>query len=76
MAALDTLAEHLGVRADRLTAFSSYDEDQLARLDTLLTGAMSAEDEQFEAGLEEALRFVPRPLRPAAKKILFGGSRG
>ena len=76
MAALDTLAEHLGVTTDRLAAFSSYDESRLAQLDTQLTGAMSAEDKQFEAGLEEALRFVPRPLRPAAKKILFGGSRG
>ena len=76
MAALDTLAEHLGVRTDRLVAFSSYDEDRLAQLDTLITGAMSAEDKAFEAGLEEALRFIPRPLRPAAKKILFGGSRG
>ena len=76
MAALDMLAEHLGVKNDRLNAFSSYDEGQLAQLDTLLTDAMDAEDNAFDAGLEEALRFVPRPLRPAAKKILFGGGRG
>lgn len=76
MAALDALATHLGVNTDRLQAFSSYDESQLARLDTLITGAMTAEDAAFDAGIEEGLRFIPRPLRPAAKKILFGGGRG
>jgi hypothetical protein len=76
MAALDTLAGHLGVSADRLAAFSSYDESHIARLDTLITGAMASEDKAFDAGLEEALRVVPRPLRGAAKKILFGGGRG
>jgi len=76
MAALDTLAADLGVTPDRLAAFSSYDDAQLNQLASALSDAMSAEDKAFEAGLEDALRIVPRPLRPAAKRILFGGGRG
>jgi hypothetical protein len=73
---LDTLARRLSVPPDRLAAFAAYDGGRLARLDTLLGTAMNQEDAAFDAGLEEALRFVPKLLRPAAKKLLFGGSHG
>lgn len=73
---LDALARRLRVGPDRLTAFAAYDGDRLAHLDTLLDTAMTQEDQTFDARLEEALRFVPKLLRPAAKRLLFGGGRG
>lgn len=73
---LDSLARRLTVPSDRLAAFAAYDEGRLAHLDTLLGTAMTQEDQAFDTGIEEALRFVPKLLRPAAKKLLFGGGRG
>lgn len=73
---LDALAHRLRVGPDRLAAFAAYDGGRLAHLDTLLDAAMAQEDRAFDAGLEEALRFVPKLLRPAAKRLLFGGGRG
>lgn len=73
---LDSLARRLAVPPDRLRAFAAYDGARLARLDALVEAAMTREDAAFDAGLEEALSFVPRLLRPTAKKMLFGGGHG
>lgn len=73
---LDSLAATLGVSPSRLAPFASYEGRQLAALDALITATMTAEDKAFDAALEEALGFVPRLLRPTAKRMLFGGGRG
>lgn len=73
---LGRLAATLGVPSDRLTPLTSYDDKQLSHLDKLLTDAMAAEEKAFDSALEEALGFVPRPLRGTAKRILGGGGRG
>jgi hypothetical protein len=76
MTALEDLAGTLGVSPDRLAMLASYDEAELRRFEQLVSGAMRQEDAAFDAGAEEGLRFVPALLRPAAKKMLFGGHRG
>jgi len=74
---LGRVAATLGVPEETLAPLAAYDEVELQRLDELVRAALSAEDRAFEAGLEEALRFVPRLLRGAAKGLLFpGGGRG
>lgn len=68
--ALQTLAQHLGVPPTQVPALAAYDEDHVAAYDALLTRAMETEDAAFETALEEALGFVPRLLRPVAKRVL------
>lgn len=75
MAALDRLAATLGVDRTRLDALSGYSEEQLGEFEARIAAAMEREDAAFDAGLEDALRFVPVLLRPTAKKLLFGGGR-
>ena len=75
MPAREDLARTLGVPQERLASLEPYADDQVAQLDALITGAMKREDHAFVKGLEDALRFVPALLRPAAKKILAGGGR-
>ena len=75
MTALDTLAAHLRVPTDALAALSAYDDERIGALDALIQKAFEDEDRSFDSALEEALRFVPRLLRPAAKKLLFGGGQ-
>jgi len=74
---LTRIAATLGISEERLAPLSAYDEEQLRHFDDLIKEALTAEDKAFDAGLEEALRFVPRLLRGAAKGLLFpGGDRG
>jgi len=74
---LGRIAATLGVSEERLAPLSTYDDEQLRRFGELIDEALGAEDRAFDAGLEEALRFVPRLLRGAAKGLLFpGGGRG
>jgi hypothetical protein len=50
-----------------------------ARIDsfaTLVAEAQARDAQSIEAGLLETLRFVPRPLRRTAKKLLFPGDGG
>jgi hypothetical protein len=68
--ALDTLARHLGVPTAQVPVLAAYDDAQVAAYDALLTRAMETEDAAFETALDEALAFVPRLLRPVARKVL------
>ncbi|MEX0427050.1 hypothetical protein AB3X52_05405 [Nocardioides sp. DS6] len=71
------LAATIGVPETRLAQLTACDGEELRRLDELIDGALRAEDEAFDAGLEAALRFVPRLVRGPAKALLFpGGARG
>lgn len=71
---LDRLAATLGVPATRLAPLEAYDEEQLRRFDDLTRSAMRAEDEAFDASLEQALRMVPKMLRGIVQRML-GGAR-
>ncbi|TQL68403.1 hypothetical protein FB381_2292 [Nocardioides albertanoniae] len=71
---IDRLAATLGVPATRIAPLEAYDDQQLGRFDDLLRDAMRAEDEAFEASLDEALKLVPKMLRGVVQKML-GGAR-
>ncbi|GGR40768.1 hypothetical protein J2S40_001820 [Nocardioides luteus] len=71
---LDRLAATLGVPTTRLAPLEAYDDEQLRRFDDLTQGAMRAEDEAFDASLNQALRMVPKMLRGVVQRML-GGAR-
>ena len=71
---LDRLAATLGVPATRLAPLEAYDDEQLRRFDDLTQDAMRAEDEAFDASLDQALRMVPKMLRGIVQRML-GGAR-
>ena len=73
MAVLDALAGRLGVPTDQLAAFAAYDEEQLAIIDGVVGDALESEDVAFTKAVEESLAFLPRLIRPIAKKVLLGG---
>jgi hypothetical protein len=73
--ALEHLARHLQVPAEQVPALGTADEAHVATYDAMLTAAMRREDEAMARALEDALEFVPRLLRPVAKKML-GGEHG
>jgi hypothetical protein len=73
---LDRLAATLRVDPARLDGLEACSPDELARLEGIVAAAMRREDEAFDAGLEDALKMVPLVLRPAARKIVFGGNHG
>jgi hypothetical protein len=70
---LQTLAERLKVPAADLAALKTYDEDQLARIDAVIRDAFEAEDRAFTKAVEDSLNFLPRLIRPIAKKMMLGG---
>ncbi|HEY3014603.1 MAG TPA: hypothetical protein VGJ41_05800 [Nocardioides sp.] len=68
---LTVLADRLGVPARRLQPLEEYAADQIAVLDRAVAAAMKAEDDAFATGLQDAVRFIPRPLRGFARKLIF-----
>ena len=70
---LEKLAHRLGVPADEVPVLSGYGEDRVLAYEALVHGAMKREDAALTDALEEALTYVPRLLRPMAKKMLGGG---
>jgi hypothetical protein len=74
---LTALADRLGVPASRLQPLDGYTADEIGRLDRAVAAAMTVEDDAFATGLQDAVRFIPRPLRGFARKLLFpAGDRG
>lgn len=73
MAALLTLAERLKVPPADLAALKIYDEAQVAEIDGVIRDAFEAEDRAFTKAVEESLTFLPRLIRPIAKKMMLGG---
>ena len=72
----DNLAElesRLGLREGALAAFGACSPADLARLTTAVEDALRRESEALETGTQEALGFIPRPLRGMATKLLFPG---
>ncbi|BBH17816.1 hypothetical protein Back2_21030 [Nocardioides baekrokdamisoli] len=73
MSSLLTLAERLKVPAADLAMLKTYDEAQIAQIDGVIGDAFEAEDQAFGRAVEESLTFLPRLIRPIAKKLMLGG---
>jgi len=72
---LEKLAHRLRVPVDEVPVLSEYDDEHVLAFERIVHRAMKDEEAAFARALEDALEFVPRLLRPVAKKML-GGSRG
>ncbi|MDQ1103968.1 hypothetical protein [Nocardioides zeae] len=73
---LTSMARRLDLPVERLALLEAYDEADLTVLDDAISLAIRAEDRAVADGLEEAVRFVPRPLRGRARALVFGTDRG
>ena len=69
--ALDRLAAALGTGPGRLEPFAALDAEELDRLHDIVSRALAHDEEQVDQAVEETVRFVPRPLRGRARKMLF-----
>ena len=72
-ASLARLAERVDAPVEALVALAELGAADLERLDSIIAGAFDAEDAAFTEALTGALRIVPRPLRGAARSLLFPG---
>lgn len=70
--ALRHLAHRLRVPVDEVPVLGAYDEAQILAYEDLVHRAMDREGAALSHALEHALTFVPRLLRPMAKKMLGG----
>lgn len=69
--ALTRLAETLDADEAELSELSALDDAALERLRDLVAGAIVREEAAVDDALQATLRFLPRPLRGRAKKMLF-----
>lgn len=74
--ALTRLAASLQVDVGRLDHMDRLGDARIDSFATLVAEAQARDAQSIEAGLLETLRFVPRPLRRTAKKLLFPGDGG
>ena len=72
-ASLGRLAERVDAPVEALAALADIGAADLERLDSIIAGAFETEDAAFTEALMGALRIVPRPLRGAARSLLFPG---
>lgn len=72
---LQRLAEVLDTPVEDLDYLSPLDDKALVQLHTLLHRSLEAEDQRVQDALQATMRFLPRPLRGRAKKLLFPGGQ-
>ena len=53
-------------------AVQDLDKSDTARLIALIEAALAAQDEAIASSLQRTVKHVPLPLRPLARKVLFG----
>ena len=70
---VDDLATLLEVPADEVAFLRKLDEADLVRLHDVVAGTLEREGRAIDEALEATVRFLPRPLRGRAKKLLFPG---
>ena len=68
-----TLAELKVPEHFTAAARATSDEADLARLHDVVAGSLEREGEAIDEALQATMRFLPRPLRGRAKKMLFPG---
>jgi hypothetical protein len=70
---VEDLADLLEVRPGDVSFLSKLDEAELARLHDVVAGSLEREGQAIDEALQATMRFLPRPLRGRAKKMLFPG---
>ena len=70
---LEELADLLDVPAGDVAFLSRLDEADLARLRAVVAGSLDREAAAIDEALEATMRFLPRPFRGRARKMLFPG---
>ena len=70
---VEDLADLLEVPRGEVSFLSKLDEADLARLHHVVAGSLDREAEAIDEALEATMRFLPRPLRGRARKMLFPG---
>ena len=73
---VDDLADLLEVPAGEVSFLSKLDQADLARLHEVVAGSLEREGAAIDEALEATMRFLPRPLRGRARKMLFPGEEG
>jgi len=69
-AALERLAGTLDVPVERLDYLRRLDPAHVGRLDSLVGQAILRDEAAIDRGMERTLRFLPRPLRGRARRML------
>ena len=70
---VDDLADLLEVPRSDVSFLDKLSEADLARLHGVVAGSLEREGEAIDEALQATMRFLPRPLRGRAKKMLFPG---
>ncbi len=70
-AGLHRLAELLDTDVSELAYLEPLDEEAVGQLHRLVHDSLAAEDERVQDALQATMRYLPRPLRGRAKKLLF-----
>ncbi len=73
---VDDLAELLEVPPGQVAFLSSLDEADLARLHRVVSDSLEREAAAIDEALQATMRFLPRPLRGRARKMLFPDEEG
>lgn len=71
----DDLAALLEVPAGEVAFLDRLDREDLTRLHEVVAATLEREGRAIDEALEATVRFLPRPLRGRAKKLLFPGER-
>jgi hypothetical protein len=68
---VDDLADLLEVPPGEVSFLSKLDGTDLARLHEVVAGSLEREGAAIDEALEATTRFLPRPLRGRARRLLF-----
>ena len=68
---VDDLADLLEVPRGEVSFLDKLSEAELARLHDVVEESLVREGEAIDEALQATMRFLPRPLRGRAKKMLF-----
>ena len=68
---VDDLADLLEVPRDEVSFLDKLHDADLAQLHAVVAGTLEREGRAIDEALEATVRFLPRPLRGRAKKLLF-----
>ncbi|MDX1511400.1 MAG: hypothetical protein R3249_08635 [Nitriliruptorales bacterium] len=75
MTDIERIARVAGLPAAELAFLEELDPTEVARLADRVEAVGPERDQAVDAGIEGALKMVPRMLRPAIRKVLFAGAR-
>ncbi|MCX5045907.1 hypothetical protein OG921_22315 [Aldersonia sp. NBC_00410] len=70
--AIERMCRETGIDRATIAGLGDLDVDDIDRLREAFLAAQRKRDADLTAATEDGLRVVPRLLRPAIKKILFG----